>query len=425
MRSVFRSLTLGLGCLLTIGMAPAKAPGADLPDLLFAAVQSNPSLKAAWLEVAASGQDLEVAERGRWPVVSAVMESKTGTVTAMPQRALRAQQPLWGGGRIASLVSESEAQKKVITYRYHQQQQQVFLSVVTAWQNVMAAKERAATAQRALLRLQEFHAQMTRRVEAQASPRIDLELVQARDFQTQVELSTALSSLANSLSRLEQLTGLQSLRQPDALAFDYFQPTLAGWITQDIQTQDLGLLASKDNAVLRNQAEVELARARYATKDAEKWPQLFVRVEQPVGKVVNYADTRLSAFVGLQYTPNAGLSNLLQAQALLTRVDSSEQLVQAAQREAQEAFENDREEMVSNKAKVSALERAVAGSQAVLASYLRQFQGGKKSWLDVLNAVRELTQNEYTLTDAKTAWMAAAYKYQVRAGLPLQKVTPP
>lgn len=425
MRVRCRTLTLGLGCLLTFGMASAKEAGADLPDLLFAAVQGNPGLKAAWLEVVASGQDLEVSERGRWPVVSAVMESKTGNVTTIPQRALRAQQPVWDGGRIASLVSESEAQKKVVTYRYHQQQQHVFLSVVTAWQNVMAAKERAATAQRALSRLQEFHAQMRRRVEAQASPRIDLELVEARDFQTQVELSTALSSLANSLSRLEQLTGLPSLRQPDALALNYFQPTLADWITQSSQTQDLALLASKDNAVLRNQAEVELARARYNTKDAEKWPQLFVRVEQPVGKVVSYADTRMSAFVGLQYTPNAGFSNPLQAQALLTRVDSSEQLVQAAQREVKEAFENDREEMVTSKAKVSALERAVAGSESVLASYLRQFQGGKKSWLDVLNAVRELTQNEYTLADAKTAWMAAAYKYQVRAGLPLQQVSPP
>jgi adhesin transport system outer membrane protein len=411
--------------LLTIGIAPAKEFSAELPDLLFAAVQGNPSLKAAWLEVVASGQDLEVAERGRWPVVSAVMESKTGTVTTQPSRALRAQQPVWDGGRMASLVSESEAQKKVITYRYYQQQQQVFLSVVNAWQNVMAAKERANTAQRAMLRLKEFQSQMMRRVEAQASPRIDLELVEARIFQTEVELSSALSNQANSLRRLEQLTGLQSLQQPGVLAYDFFNPAVASLITQDIQAQDLGLLATKDHAVLRNQAEVELARARYNTKDAEKWPQLFVRVEQPVGKVVSYADTRMSAFVGLQYTPNAGFSNQLQAQALLTRVDSSEQLVQAAQREVQEAFENDREEMVSSKAKVSAIARAVAGSQSVLASYLRQFQGGKKSWLDVLNAVRELTQNEYTLADAQAAWMAAAYKYQVRAGVPLQKVSPP
>jgi adhesin transport system outer membrane protein len=188
----------------------------------------------------------------------------------------------------------------------------------------------------------------------------------------------------------------------------------------------MALWVAKDNAVLKAQAEVELARARFQTKDAEKWPQVFVRVDQPVGKVVSYSDTRMSAFVGLQYTPNAGFSNLLQAQSLLTRIDSSQQAAEAVQREVQEAFENDREDIVSGQRKVNALERAVGGSHTVLESYRRQFQGGKKSWLDLLNAVRELTQNEYALADAKTAWMGAIYKYQVRAGMPLlQQATSP
>jgi len=96
-------------------------------------------------------------------------------------------------------------------------------------------------------------------------------------------------------------------------------------------------------------------------------------------------------------------------------------LVESTQREVREAFENDREEVSSTLQKVAALERAVAGSSAVRESYERQFQGGKKSWLDLLNAVREMTQNEYALADAKTGLMGAIYKYQVRAGMPIQK----
>ena len=416
-----QKLSLGLGLVLCLGLAQAKEPGADLSDLLSATVQGNPMLRSAWLDVVASGQDVEVSERGRWPVVSAVMESKTGTLSSTPSRALRAQQPLWDGGRIESVISESESQKKVTTYKYYQQQQQVFIAVVSAWQGVMSAKERMRAAQSALLRLRDFQAQMLRRVEAQASPRIDLELVDARVFQTEVELSAAQTLYVNSINRLEQITGLNGLKQTDRLAFDFYNAALARWIHKEMQLLDLEFLVSKDNAVLRTQAEVELARARYNTKDAEKWPQLFVRVDQPVGKVVSYTDTRMSTFIGLQYTPNAGFSNLLQAQSLLTRVESSQELVESTQREVREAFENDREEVSSALQKVAALERAVAGSSAVRESYERQFQGGKKSWLDLLNAVREMTQNEYALADAKTGLMGAIYKYQVRAGMPIQK----
>ncbi len=429
-RRAIDTLLVGVWMGLGLAMAPAglhaKDAGATLQDLLLTTVQGNPTLRASWLEVTASEQDVEVSERGRWPVVSAVMESKTGTLTSTPSRALRAQQPLWDGGRIASQISESEAQKKATTYKYYQQQQQVFLSVVSAWQSVMSAKERMQTSELALTRLKELQAQMVRRVEALASPRIDLEQVDARVFQTEVELSSAQTGYANGLTRLEQLTGMVGLRQSARLAFDFYQPQQAQRIAQEIPSQDMALWVAKDNAVLKAQAEVELARARFQTKDAEKWPQVFVRVDQPVGKVVSYSDTRMSAFVGLQYTPNAGFSNLLQAQSLLTRIDSSQQAAEAVQREVQEAFENDREDIVSGQRKVNALERAVGGSHTVLESYRRQFQGGKKSWLDLLNAVRELTQNEYALADAKTAWMGAIYKYQVRAGMPLlQQATSP
>ena len=41
----------------------------------------------------------------------------------------------------------------------------------------------------------------------------------------------------------------------------------------------------------------------------------------------------------------------------------------------------------------------VSATEDVVASYLRQYQIGKKNWLDVLNAVRESTQATYGAVD--------------------------
>lgn len=180
----------------------------DLPALLKAAMQGNPALKSAWYEVQASGVDVEVAERARWPVVSAIMESRTGSQSSSPSRVLRVEQTLWDGGVAREKIREMEAQKQIAFYRYGQQQQQVFLSVVTAWQSMMTAVEKIEVADRALKRLGQFKAQMERRVNAEASPRIDLQQVIARYDQTAVERTANMTALKNALSRLEQLTGL-------------------------------------------------------------------------------------------------------------------------------------------------------------------------------------------------------------------------
>jgi len=56
----------------------------------------------------------------------------------------------------------------------------------------------------------------------------------------------------------------------------------------------------------------------------------------------------------------------------------------------------------------------------VLDSYQRQFQAGRKSWLDLLNAVRELAQNQYALADAHAAMDAAMHRLQIRSGQDVQ-----
>ena len=60
--------------------------------------------------------------------------------------------------------------------------------------------------------------------------------------------------------------------------------------------------------------------------------------------------------------------------------------------------------------------KASEGSEKVLESYQRQFQAGRKSWLDLLNAVRELAQNEYALADAKAGMVSAMNRLQIRMG---------
>ncbi len=388
----------------------------NLRYLLDATAATYPSILASRLEARANEQDLSATERQRWPTFSSSIESNSGSVRSFPSRSMQLEQTLWDAGRVTARINESQAMVEQGQIKTVLQRQELHLQVVAAWQNLLGAVARSQVAHQTLSRLDAFQAQMKRRVEAEASPRIDLELANARLLQTEVELETAQSSLQVALTRLEQLSGEQNLaahlsRLPPIPSLLETQ----GSVEKLAQT-DWHRVAAEHPSVLRAQFEAQQVKSRLKAKQAEGWPQVYVRAFQPIGAIPTSSDTSMTTFIGLRYSPGAGLANVVEAQALETRISSSEQMVVTAHRDVRQSLQTDNEELMNTRKRIAALEKSVEGSDLVLASYQRQFQAGRKTWQDLLNAVRELAQNQYALADAQAAMMGAMYRLQVRMG---------
>lgn len=399
-----------------VQITPKSASHLRLQYLLEATAASYPSLMAARTEARASEQDLEATQRQRWPTFSTSVESFTGSARSYPSRSVQVEQTVWDAGRVSARISEAQASVDQGQVKTILQRQELFLQVVAGWQNLLSAASRAEVANQTLKRLRDFQAQMQRRVDAEASPRIDLELANARLLQTEVELETAQSSMQVALTRLEQLSGEQNLAAflPDLPVMPNLNETHG--IAQKMSQIDWHRVAAEHPSVMRAQFDTQQAKSRLQVKQSEGWPQIYVRAFQPVGTLPTSSDTTMTTFIGLRYTPGAGMSNILEAQALETRISSAELLVLTAHRDIQQTLLSDQEEWSNSRKRIAALEKSVQGSDLVLASYQRQFQAGRKTWQDLLNAVRELAQNQYALVDAQAAMMGAMYRLQVRMG---------
>jgi adhesin transport system outer membrane protein len=388
--------------------------------LLDAASATYPSILAARLESKASSEDLSATERLKWPTVSATVESYTGNSRSYPSRAMQVDQTLWDAGRNDARISESKALADISVLKVYLQQQELFLQIVAAWQNMIASNERVKVAQLTRKRLEAYQGQMQRRVDAQASPQIDLELADSRLLQTEVELATAQTSLQVAVMRLEQLSGEAQLasRIPNT----FYPKKLVDTQTFHRQLNDVDWLsvAREHPSAARARVEVLQLRSRLDAKQAEAYPQLFARVYKPVGNTPTSADTSTTAFIGLRYSPGAGFSNFVEAQAIGTRIAGSEQSVEAVIRETQQTLQSDREDFVNARLRIAALEKSVTSSAVVLESYQRQFQAGRKQWQDLLNQVRELAQNQYALADAQALMVGAMHRLQVRMGQALK-----
>lgn len=395
-------------------------------EALYAATnQSHPLLQAARMEAQAGTIDVNAVERQRWPSVSAVVESNTGSTTSLPSHSLRVQQIVWDGGLVSSRVTEAENQVIISKLKVQLQQKQLFLQVTNAWQSLLAAHARVQVAQKTMDRLQAFKVQMQRRVDAEASSAIDLVLANSRQLQTQVELDAAQRNLKVALNKLEQLSGEMNLRQRLPSLAPFPSLSTAAPFADQLQRVDWMDLATRAPSVQIARSDVVSAHNRLRTKEAERWPQLYLRVDKPVGN--NYIGTNNSTvtFAGLSYTPGAGFANVVEAQALSQRIAKSEQGVDAALKDMQETLQNDREEFLNAYAQIAALEKSVSGSDMVLASFERQFQANRKTWLDLLNQVRELAQNEYALVDAQASLMGSRLRLDIHMDTPTSATTQP
>lgn len=387
-----------------------------IEQLFDATAASYPSLIASKIDAQASTEDVLAMERIRWPAVSATIESYTGNTRSTPSRGVQIDQTVWDFGRNTARISESQLSADISLLKTYIQQQDVFLQVTAAWQNMIAANERLKVAKLTVDRLKNYQSQMRRRVDAEASARIDLELADSRLIQTEVEQTTAENNLQVALMRLEQFSGmsnlfmrLQDVRYPVTLIETQF-------FNEKLKGKDWRVVANGHPVTTKARIEAVQIQKRFDAKKAEAFPQIFVRVYKPIGEIATSSDTSTTTFLGLRYAPGAGLSTYAEAKALGTRINSAEQSVEAAIREIQQTLHSDYEEFLNARIRLGSLEKSVASSVLVLESYQRQFQAGRKQWQDLLNQVRELAQNQYALADAQAAMVGAMYRLRVRMG---------
>lgn len=398
---------------LTFGLllaAEVQAQTLTLRELLEASSNTHPSVRAVRFQSDAAGDGVEVAKRQYWPTLSVQAEGKSASSGGA--RLLRVEQTLWNGGLTGASVKGAEISLDMARSRVSIQQQKMALQVGSAWQALWSAQGRLQVAQASLRQLSRFEQMMIRRVQAELSVPVELELVRARLLQARVDASRAQTDIQTTTERLEQLTRLKGIREklgalPVGQTAQTFDAAIAR-LQSAINTQ-IDDLVSNQPEVRLAQEEIESARQQVEVRKAQAMPQAYARLDQ---SLTGRRDT--SAYLGINYTTGAGFSAFLEAQALDKRAQAAEQNAESAALEMRQTLIVDMSELQNARLRLEALSDAVRGADTVLESYERQFVANRKSWQDLMNAVRELGQNEAARVDAETQLVGALIRVQLR-----------
>lgn len=403
--------------LLVVGMCftmTAQAAVQDLraDSLITKAIQTHPLVGSARANQQATTEGINAAKLNLLPTPS-VSSGYDRDNDFISQVSIR--QPLWTGGKLTADVNQAIFDDKAATEYIYEQQNLVAKTTIDAWQSYIQAIAKQNVHSEALKELSEFEAMMQRRVGQGVSARIELDLVTNRILQEQTAYQAAGEQQRIAAARLEQIIG-QPLSQISAMSLPDIKVLVNQAKQQSANFEKMAFeKASFYNPVIvKEHFQIESAKQGVESQQAARYPTVYAQYEHAYYHDDNENDGKFS--LGLSYAPGAGFSNLALARASQAQVNSLVQTQEASRRQVIENIQVQYQQFVSAKDRENSLIAAVAGAQIVVNSYRRQFIAGRKSWLEVLNAVREHNDYKVQLVQTRADILGAFHRLQVDFG---------
>jgi len=376
--------------------APDEIPQ-ELVDAVVRALDQSPLVLAGLAEVAALQSDLRTARWQRYPNVSAEILAGTGGSNAADADGFAVnvalEQPIWSGGGIGSQIDAARFNRDVGRNSLREVRSNIQLAIISSYFEALRAFERARVLEEGIEEHRALVARIERRVIAEVSPLADLTLARSRLTQLEVELTTARELGANAMLRLSEFVGS-----------DVPMPVFPeGDITQELPVEVVALqeMMSCSPGMDRLRSEIDVAEAQVRTTRSALFPQLLLQLSQ------NEITGARAAIVLRAQTGN-GLSRLSAVDSAEARVDQAVAELGQADREARTRLSGEYVVLRSSQLRGEAGRQASEAAGSLLASYQRQFMAGRRSWLDVLNAAREMTNANVAVSDARVSTAASA-----------------
>ncbi len=390
-----------------------ELPSWTLDRLIRETVAGNPQVLSKRAACLAAQEGVAAARWKLFPAPYVQVQQGNGDLLGTSNKRLEIygiHQPIWTGGQLLNGLRVAKSVERSSVFSLQETRQSLALGVVNVYQNLLAWHHRMRAQENGVRLMERYAGIMERRVNAGVSAEIDRTQVNARLFQARSDLESSASSYRVAMAQMRQLVGAP-LKDGEIAFF-----------TEERMTPPPAadsLLADAEGAspvLERLGAEIETARYQEKLQKAALFPTLSLKAEHRNYLYANDATAHENVvYASLEYSFGAGLSTMANIRTASARVAGNVQARDAAIRDLRAKVAGDVEECSRSFRLYRQATLTSKASADVLASYTRMFVAGKRSWLDVLNAARELIQSEVSKGDIVAAYWAASYRLRLHA----------
>ncbi|WP_243373692.1 TolC family protein [Geotalea sp. SG265] len=402
-----------LVCSLSLPLLPLPLLAQDTPptDGILAALRNavalHPSIKSRLNELNALDLELQSEKARRLPSLSLQAQALTDDQS---QVFARVQQPLWVGGRIDGAIKQAGMRLRSGRASLLALQRQLMEDTAAAYAVLIGFSRRLAAIDRNVAEHEKLLGLISRRQAGSIASEADVRLARARltmaiaqREQTKGELQRALADL---LALTQEPAG-PLLPIPDRLLV---LPDFAGIATGIVEASA---------TVQQRRADVEVVRTEVELRRADLMPSLYARLDQNIYGRDGKRDLPVTTKAGVVLEGSlegAGLAGWKRIKSVEARIDAARKDVETARTDARRRAETLLAVTASLQSVMESNELLVAATEETLASFMRQYDAGRKTWVDVLNAQRELSDARLALEQTRSSLQENTLRLSVQIG---------
>lgn len=319
--------------------------------------------------------------------------------TALNQKTviMRLQQPVWQGGRLTAALDQADAAARGSHFSWLSQAQFALEQLIQTISRHRQARHRTEHLERSVNTHERLIAQVRRRVREGLSPPSDLTVAESRLLNVSAERDAAQSEMRQQELQLQRLLS-RKLESDEQRDLQHLPPPIFQVYPAALYSDDSSyVIAALQPRVLKLLTDREQIEHRIRILKANRLPQLSLRLDRIQGDVTGVDHV---AVLSLNTTWGAGLSNEKEIEALQLRGEALDLDRIAELQEVQRRIASLEQDLQLQSQRYLQLEAAHARAETFLDSTERLYLTGRKAWLEVLNAAREVTASQTAASDA-------------------------
>jgi adhesin transport system outer membrane protein len=360
-------------------------------------------------QVEVARADRRVAQQQFFPTPSVSLEQVSPSAADPSYRGdkqlqlFRLQQPLWTAGRLTAGLDKSQAGIDISDANLAEARLQLSFKVLQAWSDWTAAIRKVRAVEQSLEAHRRLDGILKRRIQEGASAPTEQILTESRLQQTQAQWETMQAQTRLARVRLEQLIGRPLSAQDEPQALRPYQT--------DSPEQMTSTALKYFPAHVRGQAQLRSQEAEWLERKADLYPEVYLRAEHQRGNFA-YADIPSvnRVFLGLTSRLGAGLTTGMQLESIAKKREVLVSDLENVERTLREQIQTEWIQLSSALNRLPSLKQSLASARLTAQAWDRQFLAGRKSWMEVMNTVREVLQADLDLVDAETQILLGSWR---------------
>ena len=404
---------------LALALLPGIAQAETLREALEHAYANNPNIMSALISVKMSAEDIALRKAGKLPQISATASlggnwaATQGTfVTGNSYRlSLSYQQTLFDNFQTESQIEQARAFSELSKYALRNAEQNVLLSVATAYMNVVRDTQLVQMRQENVAFFQAQLDSSDSRLRLGEGTQIEVSQSQTRLAAAVAAHRAAIAGLQTSQASYQRWVG----HKPQNLRSEYnFNGALPGSIDAAVASAE-----SNHPAILTARAAIRAAQAGSDAARAAFGPTLnLIGSLCGVGCFNDSSQGGMTGSFGLSLTIpiySGGAMGASVRKANLEQIQSEVDAL-ATRDQVHESVISAWASLQNASAQIESAQSAVASGQLVVEGTIQERDVGQRTTLDVLNAQAELTAAREQLISAASSRVIAAFALLAGSG---------